>query len=173
MKIIKRYKNVIIMGIVLILLIIFKPDFGKHAINTTFDNIWQMLKVVPPVFVLISLMDVWISKEKVIKHIGYDSGIKGIILSFLLGSATAGPLYASFPIARMLLKKGTKFLNVMIFVGSWSTTKIYMTFIEGAILGWKFTLTRFFTDILGIIIMAFIIDKFVNDKDKNKLLEEV
>ena len=31
----------------------------------------------------------------------------GILLSFFLGSAAAGPLYAAFPVAGVLLKKGT------------------------------------------------------------------
>lgn len=39
-------------------------------------------------------------------------------LAFLLGSATAGPLYASFPVAAVTAKKGTSLFNILVFWGA-------------------------------------------------------
>lgn len=39
-------------------------------------------------------------------------------LAFLLGSATAGPLYASFPVAAVTAKKGTSLFNILVFLGA-------------------------------------------------------
>jgi len=61
-----------------------------------------------------------------IKLMGEKSGFIGVTLAFFLGSAATGPLYAAFPVAGVLLKKGSKFSNVIIFIGAWSTTKIPM-----------------------------------------------
>ena len=42
------------------------------------------------------------------KYTGPGSGIKGALISFILGSAAAGPLYAAFPVAAMMLKKAAR-----------------------------------------------------------------
>lgn len=157
------------MAVILVFLYAFNPTAGIKAFNITINNIWQLIKLVPPVFVLLGLMDLWVPREKMIKYMGEDSGLRGIILAFLIGSAAAGPLYAAFPMGALLIKKGAKFSNVMIFIGAWSTTKIPMVLIEGESLGWKFTITRLVVDIMGIIIIAAIINKVISNKEKQHI----
>ncbi|WP_010243426.1 permease [Acetivibrio cellulolyticus] len=82
-----------------------------------------MLSVIPPIFILLGLLDVWVQRETMIRLMGEKSGIIGVTIAFLLGSAIAGLLYAVFPVAGVLLKKGSKFSNVLIFIGAWSTKK--------------------------------------------------
>ena len=89
-----------------------------------------------------------------VKHLGEGSGLKGILLSFLLGSAASGPLYGAFPVAAVLMKKGAKFSNILVFIGAWSTTKIPMFLFEVASLGSAFAVTRLLSDIVVIIIIA-------------------
>lgn len=100
---------------------------------------------------------------------GDGSGILGVIIAFLLGSVAAGPLYAAFPVAGVLLKKGAKFSNILIFIGAWSTTKIPLLLMEGQSLGWKFTITRLIINIFGIILIARITDKALNDSEKEEI----
>ncbi|RMF61882.1 MAG: hypothetical protein D6748_00665, partial [Calditrichaeota bacterium] len=82
------------------------------------DNFWAFLKemilALPVMFILIGLFDVWIPREKVEKHIGEDSGIKGILLVMLLAFLQAGPLYAAFPVAYLLKEKGCSSVNIFI-----------------------------------------------------------
>lgn len=73
--------------------------------------------ILPPVLVLIGLLDVWIPKETFIRHMGQDSGIKGLLFAFLLGSISAGPPIIAFPIAAMLAKKGALYAYILFFVG--------------------------------------------------------
>jgi hypothetical protein len=84
----------------------------------------------------------------------------------LLGSASAGPLYAGFPIAGILLKKGSKFSNVLIFIGAWSTTKIPLLLFEASAMGWRFMLNRFCVDIPGIALIAYVTEKILTATDK-------
>jgi hypothetical protein len=83
-----------------------------------------MLSVLPPIFILLGLLDVWVDRATMMKFTGKGSGLKGVLIAFLLGSAAAGPLYAAFPVAGVMLKKGSSLFNVFIFIGAWSTTKI-------------------------------------------------
>ena len=100
---------------------------------------------------------------------GEGSGLKGIVLAFLIGSAAAGPLYGAFPVAAVFMKKGVKFSNILIFIGAWSTTKIPMLIFEATSLGVPFAITRLLIDIPGIIIIAFILSKLVSKAEVEKL----
>jgi len=128
-----------------------------------------MAFVIPPVFILLGLLDIWVPKETMIKFMGEGSGIKGVILSIIIGSAAAGPLYGAFPVAAVFMKKGVKFTNILIFIGAWSTTKIPMLLFEISALGKTFALTRLAIDIPGIIIIAYILAAFISKDEIKKI----
>ena len=89
-------------------------DLGASTIDITLSNLKEMLLVLPPIFIILGLMDVWVPRERMIKLMGESSGWRGVLIAFLLGSAAAGPLYAAFPVAHVLLKKGASMRNVLI-----------------------------------------------------------
>lgn len=165
-NLLKRYKFFVALVFINILLIVFIPHIGQKSLNITWKNTLEMLSVIPPIFILLGLLDVWVQRETMIKFLGEKSGIIGITIAFLLGSAAAGPLYAAFPVAGVLLKKGSKLSNVLIFIGAWSTTKIPLLLFETSAMGWKFMLTRFIVDIPGIAFIAFFTEKVLSEKEK-------
>ena len=71
------------------------------------------------------------------------------------------------------MKKGVKFMNILIFIGAWSTTKIPMFLFEIAALGNKFAVTRLLMDIPGIIVIAYIISRFVSKKEVEEIYANV
>lgn len=168
-KILKRYRVFLIVLALMVILTILNQNLGIKALTISANSFKEMLLVIPPVFVLLGLLDVWVPRETMVKYMGEGSGLKGIILSILLGSAAAGPLYGAFPVAAVFMKKGVKFMNILIFIGAWSTTKIPMFLFEIASLGTKFAVTRLLIDIPGIILIAFIISKFVLKKEVEEL----
>lgn len=168
---VKKYRFPIAMGIVISILYIINKELGTAAISIATGSLREMLTIIPPVFILLGLLDVWVPKESMVKYLGEGSGIKGIVLSFVIGSAAAGPLYGAFPIAAVLMKKGAKFSNVLIFIGAWSTTKIPMIMFEIKSLGMRFAMTRLIVDIIGIIIIAMIINSIIDSKEKDTIYE--
>ena len=157
-KIFKRYKNFFLSLLVLIILSFFSKSILTQTINTSTSSILQMLSVLPPVMILLGLMDVWIPREQLIKYMGNKSGIIGIILSILIGSIAAGPMYASFPFTAVLIKKGAKLSNIIIFMNAWCLTKVSTLLFEFSALGYKFTLARLLIDIPGVLIMSYFIN---------------
>lgn len=153
----RRYWFSMVMLTVLMILVLLNHRIGIESAETIAATIKSMALIIPPIFILLGLMDSWVPRETMIKYMGEDSGGMGIFLAFALGSAAAGPLYGAFPVAGVLMSKGAKFSNVLIFMGAWSTTKIPMLIFEMANLGSKFALTRLLVDIPGIIIMAYLI----------------
>lgn len=169
MGIIKRYRAFILVAVINLIVLILFPTIGKKSLAMTGYNALEMLAVLPPIFILLGLIDVWVKKDTMMKLMGEKSGMVGVLISFFLGSAAAGPLYAAFPVAAVLLQKGSKFSNVLIFIGAWSTTKIPLLFFEASAMGLKFMMTRFFINIFGIAIIAFITDKSMSEKDRYSL----
>jgi uncharacterized membrane protein YraQ (UPF0718 family) len=168
-KVIKKYKIFLILLVINTVILIVKPSIGLKSFQLTKDNALEMLSILPPVFILLGLLDVWIKRETMIKFMGEKSGIIGVLLAFLLGSAAAGPLYAAFPVAAVLLKKGSKFSNVLIMIGAWSTTKIPLLLFEASSMGIKFMITRFILNIFGIAIIAYTVERFLSKEEIDKI----
>ena len=107
-----------------------------------------------------------------VKYMGEGSGLKGILLALLIGSAAAGPLYGAFPVAAVFMKKGVKFSNILIFIGAWSTTKIPMILFEFSALGVPFGLTRLLVDIPGILIIAYLLQALAGKQEIEAVYEK-
>ena len=151
------------------LLAIAAPHIARAAARTIGYGLREMLLVIPPVFILLGLLDVWVPREQMMRFMGPDSGLKGGVLAFVMGSAAAGPLYAAFPIAAMLMRKGAGLVNVFIFIGAWSTTKIPMFLFEYGALGVRFAVTRLAVDIPGIVIIAFALKRLLSAAETEAL----
>ena len=161
----KRYAFPIVMLLGLAALLIFDTGRGVLALDTTWFTVREMLLVIPPIFIMLGLLDVWVPRETMVRFMGEGSGLKGVLLALLIGSAAAGPLYAAFPVAAMLMKKGAKFSNMILLLGAWSTTKIPMVAFEVASLGWKFALTRLGLSLVGIFIIALVVNRAVGETE--------
>lgn len=159
MKKLKRYLFALLMMAVTGILILVNRELGLRAVNTTLFSLKEMILILPPIFVLLGLLDVWVPRETMIRFLGEGSGLKGILIAITLGSAAAGPLYGAFPVAVVLMKKGAKFSNILLFIGAWSTTKIPMLLFEISSMGLKFAMTRLAVSLSGIFVIAFVVEK--------------
>lgn len=165
----KRYRLLVILVLVYGVVFFINQELFNLSTQKTYSSFMEMIMVLPPVFILLGLLDVWVKRETMVKMMGKDSGITGILLAFFLGSAAAGPLYAAFPVALTLLRKGSSFRNVLILIGAWSTTKIPLLLFEASSMGLTFTLIRFSLNIIGILGIAWISEKVLGHKE----LEEI
>lgn len=139
---------------------------GKAIVqNNLLMFLKEMIVFLPFMFILIGLADVWISKEKVEKHIGENAGIKGTIYVILLSMLQAGPLYGAFPVTYLLWKKGASIRNIFIYLGAFSTVKIPMLMFEVGFLGLKFSLIRTVITLPVIIFIAVLMEKYLKNKD--------
>ncbi|MBC3796250.1 permease [Acetobacterium tundrae] len=171
MEILKRYQFLLVMLVGTLIILAVNPVLGIHVYGLAWDNVLGMLGVLPPIFILIGLLDVWVKKETMVKYMGKDSGIVGILLGFFLGSAAAGPLYGAFPVAGVFLNKGSRLSNVLIIVGAWASMKIPLLLFEVSAMGFKFTLIRFVMDIFGVLIIAYSIEKILTDEEERQIYE--
>lgn len=171
MRILKRYRLFLITLGALSLTFLLRPEVGALAVETTLYSFKEMVLVLPPVFLLLGLLDTWVPREVLVRHMGAESGLKGGILAMVIGSAAAGPLYGAFPVAAVLMRKGVSFSNIMVFIGAWSTTKIPMVLFEVASMGLRFTLTRLAASIVGIFLIAKVVSASLSEGEVEALVE--
>lgn len=169
MRFLKRYRVFLLLAAVNAGVVLIWPKIGLESLELTRKNVIDMLSVIPPIFVLLGLLDVWVKKETMVRFMGKGSGLLGVLLAYFIGSASAGPLYGAFPVAGVLLNKGSKISNVFIMVGAWSTTKIPLLLFEASAMGLQFTVLRFLLDIVGIALIAFFTDRILSNDDKNEI----
>jgi uncharacterized membrane protein YraQ (UPF0718 family) len=146
----------------------FKPGL---VISSNFSDFFkEMISFIPFLFIIIGLCDVWFPKEMVEKHIGKESGVKGILLVICLAMLQAGPLYGAFPVASILYNKGASVKNIFIYLGAFSSMKLPMLGIEIGYLGIKFTIIRTLISLPLFICIGFIMEKMLGNTFK---VEEV
>ena len=97
MKKLKPYALFLLVIFIDLLVLVSDSNLGTQILKNTYKNFSEMISVIPPVFLLLGLMDVWVPRETIIRFLGDKSGLMGIILSIFMGAAAAGPLYGAFP----------------------------------------------------------------------------
>jgi uncharacterized membrane protein YraQ (UPF0718 family) len=142
-----------------VVLVIVGGDKGAAARHVSWEYLKEMAIILPAVLVIMGLVTVWVSRETIVKFMGEGSGVKGVILSFILGSIPMGPLYIAFPLAAMLLKKGAKVSNIIIFLSAWACIKLPIEIVEFQFLGWKFALTRYLATLVVVVILSEVIGR--------------
>ncbi len=171
MNVIKENKATVILLIIALILTLINVDYGLSVSNIVWTNAITIAGVLPPIFILIGLLDVWVPKEVMIKYMGEKSGFRGLLFAFILGSMAAGPLYVAFPVAAILLKKGARIGYVIFFLSTWTVGKIPLLLFEISSLGATFTAIHFFTMITLFLIGSFLIEKLLSRDDKTQLVE--
>jgi len=168
-SILKKYRATLVMVVIFVAFLVLSPSRAARAEKSLLDQLKTMLLVMPPIFVLLGLLDVWVPRETLISYMGKGSGLKGTALSIALGAVGAGPLYASFPVVDVLMDKGASFMNVLVFIGAASTLKIPSFLFEMQSLGARFAVARFLVDVPGIFLIAFILSKLLTADDVEKI----
>lgn len=175
MRILERIKKNKLLFFVLltyVVMFIIAPDKAIKSVDNSLYYLLEMAQVLPVIFMLTVIIDAWIPKKVIIKRLGNESGLLGNLLSLLLGSLSAGPIYAAFPIGKMLLGKGASIANITIILSSWAVIKFPMLANEVKFLGLKFMIVRWTLTVIAIFIMAKIIGSLVKRKDLHIAKEE-
>jgi len=167
-RMLKRNKLLFLVVVVYGILLLTSADKALQAWKNSIYYLIEMLQVLPVIFLLTVVIEVLVPKEMITQGFGENSGIKGNLFSLLLGSISAGPIYAAFPISKILLKKGASITNIVIILSSWAVIKIPMLANEVKFLGVKFMGIRWLLTVSSIFAMGYLMALFVKTKDVPK-----
>lgn len=147
MSLIRRYPWSVGVGVLFAAFILvssmigFTP--GKEIGRSFLSFFLEMLKVLPCLFVLIGLFEVWVKTETVERYLGHGSGFRSYVWAVLLAGSTVGGLHVALPVAHALYKKRARLSVMLAFLSSAAVCRIPMTIFEASFLGWRFTAVRF------------------------------
>ena len=165
----KKGGIIILAGIIItaVILLVLYPENRTPSIEASTSLLKELIFILPAVMVLMGLFSVWVSKATVVKYMGQASGIKGLGLAMFIGMMPTGPLYVAFPMASMLLKKGARIANIIIFLSAWACIKLPQELVEMRFMGFKFMIIRLSFTIIMVIIMGLIIEKIEKRSKRN------
>jgi uncharacterized membrane protein YraQ (UPF0718 family) len=149
---------------------VFEEALSVKALHSASFQFISMLKIVPPIFLLIGLLDVWVPRETMIKLMGDKSGVRGIAIAFFLGTMTAGPLVAAFPVATIMLKKGARYANVLFFLMIWASAKLPIVFFQATTLGLKYTVVTNITLIVVYLFGTAAIERILTKDERREIV---
>ena len=126
---------------------------SKEALKATFKIFYVLLPVLIFVFVLMGLIQAYVSRETIASILGQKSGILGIIYAELVGCVALFMPPAVFPFGGYLLKNGASYGSIAGFVFTAILIGITTLPLEFKLLGKRFTIFRnIFTFVLAFFI---------------------
>jgi len=165
MKKIKMVPLLIILSLITIAVFtIYNGEIGKSMGKTFIEYIMTMVKILPLTFILIALIEVWVDREKVEKHLGEGGGLVSYLWAILLGGITIGPMIAALPVSSALFRKGARLSVIFTYVGAATVCRIPMTLFEASYLGVKFTIIRYAVSLPLIILTSIIMGRALKGK---------
>ena len=147
-------------------------DFGRKAGKNLASFLVEMASVLPPMFLLVGLFEIWVPKKVIERYAGLRSGMRAVPWMILLATVQAGPLYVAFPVAIGLWRKGCAPRNVFIYLGAFSAMKVPMLTFEVAFLGWRFSLARTLISIPVFVALAVAMERLLPGDFRPPALEE-
>jgi uncharacterized membrane protein YraQ (UPF0718 family) len=124
---------------------LFDPAYAEQAFSNFLAMLVRIIPILGVVFIIMFLTNLLITPERMEKHMGKESGLRGWIYSIFLGIIVSGPPYVLFPLLGDLKKQGMKnellaaflynrnvkipFLPVMVFYFGLSYTIILSAYI--------------------------------------------
>ena len=154
----------LVMGIIALVLIALAYSKGEGQYLIGFNSALKMTVQILPMlifaFIIAGMIQVLLSHGAVLKWVGAESGLRGILIGTIAGGLSPGGPYVSLPVAVGLLRAGAGVGTMVAYLTAWSLWAIARLPMEFGILGWRLTLIRlvctfFFPPIAGFLAQLF------------------
>lgn len=136
----------IVMGIIAIGLLTIGLYKGEDQHIKGMESAFRMTVEILPLlifaFIVAGMAQVLLPREIILKWVGDESGVRGILIGSVAGGLTPGGPFVSLPIVAGLLRSGAGMGTMVAFLTGWSLWAVSRLPMEVGILGWKFTLIR-------------------------------
>jgi uncharacterized membrane protein YraQ (UPF0718 family) len=141
---------------VIISLIADRKKTGKGIIK----GMKMFLGILPPllnILALVSIVLYLIPNEMLVKWLGKDSGILGVITAAVIGSIALIPGFIAFPLAAILLKSGVGYGVLAVFITTLMMVGVLTLPLEAKYFGMKTALIRNGLSFIGALIIGILI----------------
>lgn len=132
-------------------------DFSLfRVVVSTFERIfWRILPILPLIFGLIFLSNLFLEPKQIKEYLGKESGLKGYLISIVGGIISTGPIYMWYPLLEDFKEKGMRLSLIATFLYN-RAIKLPLLPVIIFYFGWSFTLVLtvlmvFFSIVNGIL----------------------
>lgn len=154
----------ILLSLTFIFLVISFFSDRKKTVSGIKKGLKMFLGLLPTilnVLILVSIFLYLIPKETLIKLLGKDSGMLGVMIAAVLGSVSLIPGFIAYPLAAILLRSGVAYSVVAVFITTLMMVGILTLPLETKYFGMKVSLIRNTLSFLGAIIIGLLIGVFM------------
>ena len=141
------------------------PEQASQALTSAATTFSSVMPLIIAVFCLVGLLHVWISRDRIVRLLGHEGGLKSLVIAALCGTLLMGPAYIIFPLLMEIQKRGARWAVVTIVLTSYAV-KLQMIPIEAGFLGWPFTLGRALITIALAIPTGLLVEAMMEKQQK-------
>ena len=145
--------------VVYAILFFVSPDKAGQAIKSSGNVFLSMLIPLGLVFLIMLLINLFLKPAAVAKFLGKGSGVKGIVLSTVVGIISTGPIYAWYPLLKDLKQKGAGESSIAIFLYNRAVKPFLLPVMIGYF-GWLYVITLIILTILASVVVGFSVSFF-------------
>ena len=153
---------VMIIIAVILLVVAYLQGDNLHilGLKKAGNMLLQVFPLLIAAFVIAGLVQVLIPREFIVKWLGQEAGLKGILFGTVAGGLTPGGPFVSFPIVASIYKSGAGIGTVVAYVTAWSLVAVGRLPYEISLISPKFAAIRlactfFFPPVAGLIAWFF------------------
>ncbi len=144
-------------SIAVIISFIADRDKTKKGIIKGMKMFLGILPALLNILALVSIVLFFIPNETLVKWLGKDSGILGVITAAVIGSIALIPGFIAFPLAAILLKSGVGYGVLAVFITTLMMVGVLTLPLEAKYFGMKTALVRNGLSFIGAIIIGLLI----------------
>jgi uncharacterized membrane protein YraQ (UPF0718 family) len=142
------------------ILFFFVPDKTQMALRESMkigaNIVWPLLLVFGVMMVLNGL----IHPGKVVRFLGEEAGLKGLLLASAAGILSMGPIYAWYPFLKDIREKGAGPKPIAVFLGNRAVKPVLLP-VMISYFGWLYTLLLTVFTFLGALAVGHVMGLFV------------
>lgn len=159
-------KLLIAVVLVYIFLYLFAKFYAVEAIIGSLAMLARILPIVVLVFFISFGVNLFLKPQKIKKHFGHDSGIKGWLYAVIAGILVSGPPYILYPMLGDLQKSGMRNTLIAVFLYN---RNVKIPFIPVMIFyfGLAFTLVISFYIIIFSILSGWLVGHYTEKQPLN------
>lgn len=129
------------------------PEGTVHALMASGNILKQMALPLLFAFVMMIVLNLFITPAHVSQFLGSRAGIKGVLLSSIAGTLSMGPVYAWLPFLVAIRDKGASDFHLANFLSSRAVKPVLLPLMIGYF-GWRFSLIFTVLNLAGALFVA-------------------
>ena len=131
----------------------FFPGGTLSALKTSGHVLKQAALPMLLAFMMMFLLNMYMTPDHVTRLLGSRAGVKGVLLSSAAGIVSMGPIYAWFPFLKALREKGASDFHLANFLSNRAVKPVFLPLLI-VYFGWRFALIFTLLNMAGALFVA-------------------